>query len=266
MKRNRKFKRVILFSVLFLVIVIFGFFIWASDKYVTPILMYHHINGVAYLELTSVSPQSFDQQMAYLKNHKYNVIRLDELVKAINQGKKLPRKTAVLTFDDGYDDNYTYAFPILKKYGFPAVFFIPTDLINTHGFMTWDQLKVMAEDGMEIGSHTRAHIYLPTYPSFDRVKDEIAGSKKVLEERLGIKINYFCYPSGGFDEEIKNLLKEAGYKGACTTNRGSNRFNKDVYELKRIRMKDNNTNSFDLWAKTSGYYNLFRKIKQSFFR
>ena len=259
-----KLKKFGLVSLVLLIGLVIGFFCWISDKYVVPIIVYHHIDGEAKLELTTVSPQSFETQMAYIKNHGYHVLRFDELVEAIRQNKKPLKKSVVITFDDGNEDNFTHAFPVLKKYGFSAIFFLPTDLIGTEQFMTWDQVRVMAQSGMEIGSHTRTHIYLPTYPSFDKVKEEIEGSKRILEEKLGIKIDYFCYPSGGFDEEVKGLLKQAGYKGACTTNRGRNRWNKDVYELKRIRMKDNNISMFDLWAKLSGYYNLFRRIRKPY--
>lgn len=240
------------------------FFIWISDKYVVPILVYHHIDGRAQLELTTVSPQSFDQQMAYIKKNGFKVMSFNELVEDTRQGIKIPPKSVVLSFDDGYEDNFTHALPILKKYGFSGIFFLPSDLIGKEGFMTWDQVRVMVQNGMEIGSHTETHIYLPTYPSLDRVVEEIRGSKTTLEKELKIEIKYFCYPSGGFDDQIKEFLKQAGYKGACTTNRGEDRYNKDVYELKRIRMKDNNTSNFDMRAKLSGYYNLFRKLKKSY--
>ncbi len=259
-------KKVLIGFLVSLLIYTIGFSIWISDKHVVPILVYHHIDGKAELDLTSVSPESFDQQMAYIKKNEFKVITLDELVQAITQGKKISPKSVVISFDDGYEDNFTHAFPVLKKYGFSAIFFLPSDLLGAEGFMTWDQVRVMVQDGMEIGSHTQTHIYLPTYPSLERVQDEIRGSKIVLEKELGIEIKYFCYPSGGFSEEIKNLLKQAGYKGACTTNRGFDRYNKDIYELKRIRMKDNNNTNFDMWAKLSGYYNLFRHFKKPFTR
>lgn len=258
-------KRFLSFLLIFFLCSSIGFAIWIYDKHVVPILNYHHIDTKGYHELNVVSPQSFEKQMAYLKDHQYQVIRLSELFEAIRQNKKLPRKTVVLTFDDGSEDNYT-AFKILKKYGFTAIFFLPTDMMNTEGFLSWDQIKEMANAGMDIGSHTRTHIYLPNYPDFEKVKDEIAGSKRILEEKLGIKIDYFCYPSGGFSNEIKELLKTAGYQGACTTNRGRGRLNKDVFELKRIRVKDKDTGGFSFLAKLSGYYNFFRKCRAPYSR
>lgn len=91
--------------------------------------------------------------------------------------------------------------------------------------------------------------------------DEIGGCKKVIEEHIGTPIGYFSYPKGGFTEEVKMLVKKAGYKAACTTNRGLDVLNRNVYELKRISVRNRDA-SFSLWAKLSGYYNLFRRRKE----
>ena len=101
--------------------------------------------------------------------------------------------------------------------------------------------------------------------SLAQAQDEIAGSKKIIEDHLGHSIDYFCYPSGGFTEDIKRLVQEAGYKAAVTTNRGKDKFNLDLYELKRIHMNntDDQYSGLILWFKLSGYYNLFRHFKHS---
>ena len=254
-------KNILLTALILLIVALGGFGFWLSDKYVVPIIMFHHVDYGDHHELNTVSPQNFEMQMAYLKNHGYHVMTLDELVKAITEHKRLSHKSVVLTFDDGYRNNYIYAFPILKKYQYPATIFIPSDLMNTtEDFLTWDQIKVMASNGISFQSHTRTHIYLPDYPDFNKVKDEIVGSKAVIEEKLGTRVDYFAYPSGGYSDEIINVLKTAGYKGACTTNRGKNRFNTDVFALKRIRFNNKDRDS-SLRFKLSGYYNLFRKLR-----
>ena len=90
--------------------------------------------------------------------------------------------------------------------------------------------------------------------------DEIAGAKKVIEENIDMPVEYFSYPYGAFNWKVKAMVKKAGYKGACTTNVGPGRFNEDAYALKRIRVKNSDTNKpFSFWAKLSGYYNLFRR-------
>ncbi len=242
-----------------------GFSFWVRDRYVVPILMYHHV-GIpsAKWRLNTVTEKSFEYQMNFMKRHGFQVISFDALITGMKQGQEFARNTVVLQFDDGYEDNYKYAFPILKKYGFPAMVFLISDRISTPNFLTWDEIKEMEGYNFMAGAHTRHHTYLPSL-SRSKAQDEIAGSKKMIEDHLGHSINYFCYPSGGFTQDIKFLVKEAGYKAAVTTNRGKDRFNIDLYELKRIHMNttDDKYSGLIMWFKLSGYYNLFRQFKDS---
>ena len=243
-----------------------AFAFWARDKYVVPVLMYHMVGNqiVDDGDLNSVSPRAFARQMGYLKNNGYQVISLNDLAKGIRKGRMFNRHSVVITFDDGYEDNYTNAFPVLKKYNYPAIVFVISDVVGTPGFMTWEQLKEIDDAGFKVGSHTRRHAYLPDFkddPS--RLDDEIINSKKTFEKNLGRSIFYFSYPAGGFSEAVKEVVQKAGYKGACATNRGYDRFNRDVYELRRIRVNEEDS-SLVLWAKLSGYYNLFRELKNPY--
>jgi len=242
----------------------FGYTFWLRDRYVVPILTYHHV-GIpsGKWRLNTVSEKSFEYQMNFIKRHGFEVISFDDLVEGIKKGHEFTRNTVVLQFDDGYEDNYKYAFPILKKYGFPAMVFLISDKIGTPDFLTWDEIKEMEKNSFLAGAHTRHHVYLPRV-SLAQAQDEIAGSKKEIEGHLGHSIDYFCYPSGGFTEEVKRLVKEAGFKAAVSTNRGKDRFNFDLYELKRIHMNntDDQYSGLILWFKLSGYYNLFRHFKK----
>ena len=257
----RKLKKIFIGILGVLFVAVFVFVVWVKDKYVVPILVYHHVDYVpkGTLSLNTVSPSNFERQMRYLRNNDYIVLRLYELVNLIESGEPIPRKSVVVTFDDGYEDNFKYAFKILKKHVIPATIFIVTDLVGTPGFLTWDEIKEMQERGIFIGSHSRRHPYLPEL-SYEQQADEIKGSRRILMEKLDAPINFLAYPSGGFNKQIIKIVKEAGYKGACTTNRGFNRLNKDVYQLNRIRIK-NLDSDFTLWTKLSGYYNLFRATK-----
>jgi len=259
----RRLKNILIVGLVLFVIIVGGFLAWLPGHYVVPIVMYHQVEEIAQPQPNWVSPQNFERQMAYIKNHGYDVIRLDELVKATKAGKSLPRKTVVITFDDGYENNYTAAFDILKKYGFPATIFVPSDKVNQPGYLNWNQIKDMVAGGITIGSHTRTEAYLPDL-SLAQQKDEIQESKRILEENLGVSIDYFCYPIGGFSDQIKGIVQEAGYKAACATNRGYDRFNKDVFELNRVRFSDKDNRNDYLWMKLSGYYNLFRKAKNPY--
>jgi peptidoglycan/xylan/chitin deacetylase (PgdA/CDA1 family) len=132
--------------------------------------------------------------------------------------------------------------------------------MNTEHYLTVEQIKEMIASGIDIGSHTRTEAYLPDL-MVERQWNEIQASKAILEENLGITVDYFAYPIGGFSDEIKKIVQESGYKAACTTNRGYDRFNKDVFELNRIRFSDKDIRQDYMWIKLSGYYNLFRKGK-----
>lgn len=223
-------------------------------------MMYHNVDDTDELKLNTVSPQRFEWHMAYLKKHGFHVLGLEELVQLTGSGGPLPKKSVVITFDDGYEDNYVHAFKILKKYGYPAIIFVPSDLVNEEGYLNWAQMREMIKNDIMIGSHTRRHAYLPDL-SAEEQWDEIAASQKILETNLGVPIDYISYPIGGFSEPIKQLVKDAGYKGAAATNRGYDRLNKDVFELNRIRFSDKDYRIDYLWMKLSGYYNLFRKAK-----
>ncbi|MBF0522608.1 MAG: polysaccharide deacetylase family protein [Candidatus Omnitrophica bacterium] len=256
-----RIKRIII-ALLVIVLLIGGGIFWLKTNYVVPVLMYHFVVDSDHYVPNFVSPKNFEKQMAYLARHKFYVMRFDELIQRVNHHQGFPPKSVVITFDDGYVDNYTNAFSVLKKYHFPAIIFMPSDHIGLQGRLSLLQLQEMIASGIDVGSHGRNHLYLPTL-SLEKAKDEVFNSKRILEQRLGSPVDYFAYPQGGFNEQIITFVKQAGYKGACTTNRGNNRLNKDIFELKRIRLSDHDNSDFILWLKLSGYYNSLRKNKNS---
>lgn len=258
-----RLKNAIIAGLVLLIVAAGGFLSWLPTQYVVPIMMYHHVDYAGEPQPNWVSPERFERHMAYLKKHGFKVLSLDELVETAGGQKPFSGKRVVITFDDGNEDNYIYAFNILKKYGFPAIIFVPSDFVNTPGYLNWEQMKEMINGGVAIGSHTRRHAYLPDLSAVEQW-DEISGSKRMLEQHLGVPVEYLAYPVGGFSEAIKRFVKDAGYKGAATTNRGHDRFNKDVFELNRIRFSDKDNRNDYLWMKLSGYYNLFRKAKDAY--
>ena len=254
------------FIVLFLIVAFLGFlfFLWFPPRYVVPILMYHSVDNKA--GTFFVSPENFAKQMEYIKKNGYEVITLDELVRSIKDKKHLKGNKVVITFDDGYKDNFINAYPVLKKYQFSATIFLITDFIDKNpAFLSWSEVRIMSKDKISFGGHTKTHFYLGSMLDEKNVFDELAGSKKAIEQQINTPADYFCYPGGGFNERVKSLVVQAGYKGACATNRGFADFNSDVYELKRIKVTNSDTNKpFSFWAKLSGYYNLFRKEKNPY--
>ena len=249
--------------VVIILLVVFYFF-WLSPRYTTPILMYHSISygkGTFF-----VTPENLAKQMEYIKRNGYEVITLDELVSSIKDKRRLKRNKVVITIDDGYEDNFIYGYPVFKKFGFPATIFIATDFIgNKKGFLNWDEVRTMSGNNISFGGHTKTHFYLGDLKDDKIAWDEIAGSKKAIEQEIHVPVNNFCYPIGGFNARIKEIVKEAGYKSASTTNRGFSRFNSDIYEIKRIKVTNSDMNNpFSFWLKLSGYYNLFRHHRDSY--
>jgi peptidoglycan/xylan/chitin deacetylase (PgdA/CDA1 family) len=221
-----------------------------------PILMYHYLgipppDADKYrLDLT-VTPANFDAQMEYLAIEGYHPIRLSDLTEHLLNGKPLPSKPIVLTFDDGYADNFENAFPILKNYKFPATFFLITQLIDEKrpGYMTWDQAEEMAIEGMEIGAHTVNHIELRGR-SLAVQNSEIAGAKAMIEARIGTPVTSFCYPSGKYDARTLEVLRSTGYLAAVTEIAGARQATEDIFELRRIRVRGSySVDEFAYWLK-----------------
>jgi len=195
-----------------------------------PILMYHHISDVPpknLLDLSlTVTPTRFSQQLDYLKEHGYHTITFNQLFNALYYNGPLPLHPIILTFDDGYDDAYHFAFPLLRSHGFSGMFYIITGKIGWQGYMNRSQLREMLASGMQIGSHTVDHVNVGALVSLsvERAQLELQESQAVLEKNLGVAIQQFCYPSGEpfrsgtllEQQEIVKLLAQDGYVGATT--------------------------------------------------
>lgn len=256
-------KLILILSAVVIFLTAFYFF-WLVPRYTVPILTYHSINCGEGSHF--VTPENFAKQMSYIKNKGYKVITLDELVRGINNKEHFKGNEVVITFDDGYKDNLEYAYSVLKKFSFPATIFLISSYIeNDKRFLNWDQVRAMSRGGISFGSHTKSHFYLGSAKDERAIFDEVGGSKKIIESEIGKTVNYLCYPTGGFNAKVKEIVKVLGYKGACTTNRGFADFNNDVYELKRVKVTNSDaTKPLSFWMKLSGYYNLFRSKKNPY--
>jgi len=241
-----------------------------------PILMYHKVvkdESEGGVHGTHVTIKQFDDHMKILKSEGYEVITFKDLENnkfksRFNKGKK----QIMITFDDGYEDNYTNAFPILKKYGFSAVIYLVShlnynkwDVENIHNpekeffMMNRGQIKEMQEYGIEFGGHTKTHVKLSRVEP-EVAREEILESTEVLEELLGEKMISFAYPYGDLNERVKKLAEEAGYKFAVATDSGSVCFSDDLFQIRRIGIFPNITN-FGFKRKIKGNYN-FIKVKR----
>lgn len=206
-----------------------------------PILLYHYIGNNPNPDdkarnNLSVSPNQFDEQMGYLAQNGYNPITLDTMVAGLRGVAALPPKPVVITFDDGYVDLYFNAFGILRKYGFRAVAFIPTGLIGTKYYASWEQLTEMQASGLlSFESHSVSHANLPSL-SKDRLVSELIESKKTLEAKFGVPINFIAYPYGTSNVQVQEAAKSAGYVGALGTWFSTTQSEGAIYNMPRIKI------------------------------
>jgi len=232
-------------------------------RYKNPILNYHRVGSVEGDPSMTVSEQAFERQMRFLASTDQS-IGLGELVELLRSGiRPLPRKIAV-TFDDGYLDNSTKAFPLLKTHRIAATIFLVTEWIGKKKeCLSWEAVREMSQEGVTFGSHTQSHPDLSKITSGALLEKEIRGSKEILEDRLGKPVTLFSYPFGAFNDGVKRMAEEAGYEAAVTSNRALDGRTDDLYALSRIKMTEASTSPFIFRVKTSGYYEQFKRKKRA---
>lgn len=221
---------------------------------VVPILMYHHVAAAgpdadAIRRDLSVSPANFEAQLRYLIARGYQPTTLKALMMHLQVGEPLPSKPVILTFDDGFKDQYTNAYPVLKRYGFVGSFFIITRFADEgrEEHMSWTEIESLHANGMEIGSHSYTHPSLRG-KSFDYIVWQVLGSKEAIEARTHEPVRFLSYPSGQYDQGVVDVLRSAGYWGAVTVEAGSLQSSQRPFEFKRIRVRGAyDLKDFDHW-------------------
>ena len=212
-----------------------------------PILMYHYISippasADAVRRDLSVSPQAFEEQLRYLKDNGYQTISLDQLNRHLQLGESIPEKSVILTFDDGYRDNFEFAFPLLVKYGFTGAFFLVTAPIDqgNEDYLTWPQVSVMSQMGMDMEPHSYTHPDLTGQP-LDYVVWQVIGSKEAIEERTGKPCRFFAYPSGNYDQQVVDVLRSAHFWGGLAVHAGIDHSSDGMFDLARVRVRSSDT-------------------------
>lgn len=207
------------------------------------VLMYHSISGHIKKEKHNkwrVKPEDFEKQMNWFYKNNWKSFTISELIEL----DKIPEKSFVITFDDGYEDNFTNAFPVLQKYNFKAtIYLVPNQTINhweekntivLSNLLNEKQILEMQNSGLiEFGSHTLSHVNLSTI-SDEQLINELRESKKEVENITKKECEAFAYPYGKFDDKIVQAVKNAGYKNATVVKRGLFEQNDDVFTIKRI--------------------------------
>lgn len=198
-----------------------------------PVLMYHSISTIPGNSL-GVPVKQFSEEMEWLRLQNYHSLSLEEFYQALVNKTPVPDKPILLTFDDGYSDNYDEAWPTLRQNGFKATFFIITNSVGS-GMMNWDQLNDLVREGNSIGSHTVHHLDLATL-SNKQQESELAISKQEIENHLSISEKALCFPSGRYNKTTLELMPQLGYRLGFTTNQGKVHLDDDLLTLKRVRI------------------------------
>lgn len=203
-----------------------------------PVLMFHSITEVKGNELQTSKAQ-FKQEMQYLKDKGYTTLTLTELYGFFEKNKSVPKKSVVITFDDGYVDNYTNAYPILKQFGFKATIFDITSTVDTStAYLTSAQLKELDSNGIDIEPHTLTHPYLNKL-SYEKQYKELKTSKDFIETLLSKSVKFVAYPYGDWNQDTIKAVKDIGYTMAFTTaGTWSNKQN-GIYTLYRVYISSN---------------------------
>jgi peptidoglycan/xylan/chitin deacetylase (PgdA/CDA1 family) len=222
-----------------------------------PILCYHRFE-TGELSSMNTPPQIFDQQMNYLKENGYRVISADDLLNFLTYQRQVPKKSVLITIDDGYRSAYQSAWPILKKYGFTATLFVYTSYVGISSkAITWDQLRTLKSSGFTIGSHSIYHSDLTSQKDDEsdeafhrRLEKEIFQSKKIIDRELAQDTFFFAFPYGRYNAQILEMTASAGYKMAVSVDQGSNPFFTNPLALKRDMVLKKDLDSFVSKLKT----------------
>ena len=208
------------------------------------ILTYHHIAdcpaGQEGHRGLFVSPGLFRRQLAWLRERDYVSLSLDELGGYLREGGALPKRWVAITFDDGWRDNFTHGWPLLKEFGFGATIFLITDRVARRepvgawdDYLTAGDVAVLQAEGAWFGSHTHTHPRLTKLDS-DGVAAELLESRRRLVDDLKVPADWLCYPYGNFSPRIAGLARDAGYVGALSTIRDNRPQADQLYWLPRV--------------------------------
>ena len=222
----------------------------APTRYHVPVLMYHRIAPVSErgrdLADLVLDPRVFDAQLAALQVHGWRTITSGQLAQAVIANDELPARTFLITLDDGREDGYTHAFPLLQKHGFVATFFVITGRVDKPRYLTWTELREMQAAGMEIGNHTVSHLDETRYTR-SRTDRQVSGAQDAIKRNLGVPAVSFAYPSGRTPANLVASVMASGLEVAYTTVRGADETAATAYSWPRVRVHPTTTAAGILW-------------------
>lgn len=231
--------RLIVFVLIFLLLMTAGQQLWAGQ---VASFIYHRFDETRYPS-TNISAEIFTQQLAVLKEQNYQVLSLGEVARRLAAGEALPDMGAAICIDDAFSSFAAVAMPIIREYGFPVTLFVNTDAVSTQGYLSWDELKQLYAEGVEIGNHTATHDYLvelqegETLSSWKlRVKQDIEQAKNLYAKHLGQVPQIFAYPYGEYNPELMQILEEMGFVAAFAQQSGIIHSHSSRFALPRFPM------------------------------
>jgi peptidoglycan/xylan/chitin deacetylase (PgdA/CDA1 family) len=214
----------------------------ATGYQLVPVLVYHNLGKDPRGRLV-LGVDAFTEQMRYLKSHGYRVVSLAEFVEWLSFRRQLPRKTVVLTFDDGYHSFREYAYPVLKELRFPATLFVYTDYVGVGGnALTWDELRALAAEGFDVQAHSKSHgdLRRGTHETdaqyARRLQAELTEAPAILTRHVGRPVSFLAYPYGRVDDAVLAKVKDQGYQAAFTVRRESNAAFVDLLRVSRSQI------------------------------
>ncbi len=231
------------------------------------VLLYH--NFAPKERGTAITPDRFKDHIDMLVREGFNLVSVDDVARFVQGEKKLPPNAVAITMDDGYESNYTVAYPLLKKNGWSAAVFVRVADMGPNRsaglgnkWLDWPEIKTMSRNNIYIGSHTyEGHQFVSgTYPKGKawlttrlkgesqagyeaRIFSDLSKSKRILEERLQVPVEHFAYPFGMYNPTVEKMVKNSGYKYAWTTNREPVTRNSSLYALGRVSVGIGGTTS-----------------------
>ncbi|MBI4319123.1 MAG: polysaccharide deacetylase family protein [Chloroflexi bacterium] len=228
---------------------------------VIPILLYHRVTDepVEALRAYAVSPSSFAQQMLFLSNNGYRTVSLQDLVDHRQTGKPLPKKPIVITFDDGYRDNYVHAYPLLLRHGFTAIVFLVAKMVSKLALwdrafggpppklLSWTEIAEMADGGISFGSHACTHPALTRLP-VHLAREEIVRSKEIVETGLQRPVSLFAFPYNETSQTLRDMVAESGYLAACSSSWGRSDRADGIFDLRRLAILSSHDIRYFQWA------------------
>lgn len=197
-----------------------------------PVLYYHSIDPSEANELI-LAPERLREQLQYIKNAGYTTLTIQEVYDHLANNSPIPEKSILITFDDGYMDNYVNAFPILKELDIKATIFLMTVGVDEGYYMSSDSIKEMSDYGIDIQGHTITHPHLSELPYEEQLK-EVKESREFISNITGKDVFAFAYPYGDFNDDTLKAVQEAGYSMAFTIKNGKADREDGLLTLNRI--------------------------------